>query len=200
MKKDKNRTYKLVISALMVAIATVLNEVTSFDLTFIEGGSVTLFSQVPIIAVGYVFGPAWGLGTGFAMSLLQIIFGLSNFSAAKTIISYIIIALFDYLLPYTILGLGGIFKGKFKNSSIDLTVGTLMVCAIRYISHTISGAIVYGDWTDGIASTKAVLSFTLSYNAGYMVPETIITIIGILALCKFLFPRLDDNGMLKQKS
>lgn len=199
MKNNKNTTYKLVVAALMIAIATVLNEFVEFDSPFLHGGSVTVFSQVPIIAMGYIFGPVWGLATGFTFSILQIIFGLSNFGYVKGIGAYIILALFDYLIPYTLLGLGGIFKGKFKNSGIDLTVGTLMVCVIRYLCHFISGVTVWGGWTEGKAA-KEVFVYSLTYNAGYMIPETIITLIGILALCKFLFPRLDDNGMLKQKS
>lgn len=199
MKNNKNTTYKLVVAALMIAIATVLNEVASFDLPFATGGGVTLFSQVPIIAMGYIFGPVWGLATGFTFSILQMIFGLENFSVAKNVIEYIIIGLFDYIVPYTLLGLGGIFKGKFKNAGIDLTVGTIMVCFIRFLSHFIVATIIWAPLTVGKA-IKEVIAYSLSYNAAYMVPETIVTLIGILALCKFLFPRLDDNGMLKQKS
>lgn len=199
MKKDKNRTYKLVMAALMVAIATVLNEFAKFDSPFLMGGGVTVFSQVPIISMGYIFGPGWGLATGFTFSLLQIIFGLSNFSYVKGIGAYIILALFDYVVPYTLLGLGGIFKGKFKNMSLELTVGTLMVCVIRFLCHFLTGVTIWGQWSEGKAA-KEVFSYSLSYNAGYMIPETIITLIGILALGKFVFTKLDSNGMLKTKS
>mgnify|MGYP003316780567 FL=1 len=104
--------------------------------------------------------------------------------------------LFDYLLAYTALGLGGIFKGKFKNSYIDLTLGTILVCAFRLLCHFISGATIWANYTNG-SSLGAVLTYSITYNAGYMIPETIITIVGILALNKFLFPRLDNNGVLK---
>lgn len=195
-KTDKHRTYKLVMAALMVAIATVLNEFAKFDSPFLHGGSVTVFSQVPIISMGYIFGPTWGLATGFTFSLLQVVFGLSSFSYVKGIVAYIVLALFDYIVPYTLLGLGGIFKGKFKNTSLELTVGTLMVCAIRFLCHFGTGITIWGEWTEGKA-VKEVLAYSLSYNAGYMIPETIITLVGILALGKFLFPHLDEDGMLK---
>lgn len=195
-KTDKHRTYKLVMAALMVAIATVLNEFAKFDSPFLHGGSVTVFSQVPIISMGYIFGPAWGLATGFTFSLLQVVFGLSSFSYVKGIVAYIVLALFDYIVPYTLLGLGGIFKGKFKNTSLELTAGTLMVCVIRFLCHFGTGITIWGEWTEGKA-VKEVLAYSLSYNAGYMIPETIITLVGILALGKFLFPHLDEDGMLK---
>ncbi len=181
---------------MLIALATVLNQFASFDLPFLMGGGITIFSQVPIIALGYIFGVRWGLISGFTMSLLQLMFGFSNFSYVKGMAAYIILALLDYLVPYTLLGLGGMFKGRFKSSYVDLTVGTVMVCLIRYICHFLSGITVWADYTDGNA-IKAIITYSLSYNAGYMVPETIVTVIGILALNKFLFPKLDDKGMLK---
>ena len=41
-----NTTYKIVVTAIMIALATILNEVTSFESPFLMGGGVTVFSQV----------------------------------------------------------------------------------------------------------------------------------------------------------
>ena len=81
-----NKTYRLVVTAMLIAIATVLNEFAVVQLPY--GGGVTIFSQVPIIALGYIFGPAWGLLSGFVMSLIQLLFGLPHLSIAKTFSSY----------------------------------------------------------------------------------------------------------------
>ncbi len=190
----KNNTYKLVVTAMLVAIATVLNEFAVVRLPY--GGGVTIFSQVPVIALSCIFGPSWGLTSGFSMSLLQILFGLKNISYAKTFLDYLIIILFDYILPYSLLGLGGVFKDKIKNSYLSLSIGTILVCALRLLCHFISGVTVWADYTNG-SSFGAVVAFSISYNAAYMIPETIVSLIGILALNKFLFPRLDKNGALK---
>ncbi len=189
-----NKTYKLVVAAMLIAIATILNEFAVVHLPY--GGGVTIFSQVPIIAISWVFGPLWGLLSGFVMSLFQLLFGLSNLSYVKGFESYIILILCDYLLPYTTLGVAGIFKNKFKNSYLELIVGTLFVCFDRLLYHFISGITVWADYTNG-NDMGAVMTYSLTYNAGYMIPETIVTIIGILALNRFLFPRLDSNGVLK---
>lgn len=191
-----NKTYRLVVTAVLIALSTILNEFATFSSPFLYGGGVTVMSQVPIIALGYIFGPSWGLVSGFTMSLVQLLCGLSNFSYVKGIGAYLLCALFDYIVPYTILGLGGIFKGKFKNSAVELTVGTVMVCAIRLLCHFITGVTIWADYTSGQAMS-AIFSYSIAYNAGYMIPETIITVIGILALNKFLFPRLKDDGTLK---
>ena len=192
MKQSK--TYRLVVTAMLIAIATVLNQFAVVQLPF--GGGVTIFSQVPIITIGYLFGPLWGLFGGFIFSVFQVLFGLSNFAYVKGIVSYLVLIFFDYLIPYTILGIGAIFKGKFKKESVELTLGTLLVCALRFLCHFISGATIWGDYTNG-NSVGAVLAYSATYNGGYMLAETIVTIIGILALSKFFFPRLDENGVLK---
>ena len=190
----KNSTYKLVVAAMLVAIATVLNQFAVLQLPY--GGGVTIFSQVPIIAISWIFGPAWGLISGFVMSLFQLLFGLSNLSYVKGISSYLIVILCDYILPYTLLGLGGIFKDKLRSNYLSLSLGTVLVCVLRLLCHFISGVTVWADYTNG-NNFGAVALFSLTYNGGYMLPETIITIIGVSALYKFLFPRLDKNGAIK---
>ncbi len=192
MKNSK--TYRLVVTAMLIAIATVLNQFAVVQLPV--GGGVTIFSQVPIIALGVIFGPSWGLFSGFVFSLFQILFGLSNFSYVKGALSFVVLVLFDYVIPYTFLGFGDIFKGSFKNRSVELTLGTILVCFVRFLCHFISGATIWADWANG-NSLDAILIYSLTYNGSYMLPETIITVIGILALNKFLFPRLDENGVLK---
>ena len=52
-------------------------------------------------------------------------------------------------------------------------------------------------WKAYCPEDMTVLGYSVVYNASYMIPETIITIIGILALAKFFFPRVDENGMIK---
>ena len=191
-----NKTYRLVVTAMLIAIATILNEFATFESPFLHGGGVTVFSQVPVITLSYIFGVRWGLVSGFTMSIIQLMFGLENLAYVQGIDGYLILILADYILPYTLLGLGGIFKGKIKNTDLALTAGTVLVCVIRFVCHFVSGVTIWGDWTQQNAMS-AVFSYSLTYNAGYMIPETIITVIGILALNKFLFPRLNKDGMLK---
>lgn len=192
----ENKTYRLVVTAMLIAIATVLNEFASFESPFLYGGGVTVFSQVPVIALSYIFGVRWGIISGFTMSVIQLLFGLSNLAYVQGFSSYLILILADYILPYTLLGLGGVFKNTVKNQDLALTAGTTLVCIIRFICHFISGVTIWGDWTQQNAMA-AVFGYSFTYNAGYMIPETLISIIGILALNKFLFPKLNKDGTIK---
>ena len=100
-KKQKNR--RLAESALMLALSTILAELAVFSLPF--GGSVTLFSQVPVILVSYRYGVKWGLTTGLAMSIIQLIFGIQNFSYVSGMAAFLILALCDYLIAFSALAL-----------------------------------------------------------------------------------------------
>ena len=56
------KTKKLVVSALMLALSFVLSLIKIYELPW--GGSVTLFSMLPIILVGYMYGNTWGIFNG----------------------------------------------------------------------------------------------------------------------------------------
>ncbi len=173
-KKQKNR--RLAESALMLALSTILAELAVFSLPF--GGSVTLFSQVPVILIGYRYGVKWGLTTGLAMSIIQLIFGIQNFSYVSGMTAFLILSLCDYLIAFSALGLGGMFKGKIKNDVLAISLGGVVVTVIRFICHFISGATIWKEYAEG----APVLEYSFTYNASYMLPELIITVVGLVIL------------------
>ena len=75
-------TRRLTETAIMIALATGLSYVTIFKLPM--GGSITLFSQVPIMIIGYRYGWKWGACTGVIHGILQMLLqGLGNFAGNK---------------------------------------------------------------------------------------------------------------------
>ena len=193
-----NRTFQMVFSAVMVALATVLSVIPVMQLPF--GGSVTLFSQVPILAVSWILGVPWGLASGLAYAILQILVGgIGNFSYVQGILAYIILVFADYLVPFTFLGFGGMFKRVIKNPYVGASVGTLLVCFVRFISHFVSGATIWTEYAPDTA-VKAVLAYSASYNASYMVPETIISIVGICAVIALLNRLAPKEATVEEKT
>ena len=162
--------------AIMLALAVVLNELTPFKLPF--GGSVTFFSQLPIVVIGYRHGVKWGLLTGFAMGVIEMLFGLENFSYVTGIGAYLILIFADYIIAFSSLGLGGMFRKSIKNQAVSMATGAAVVSAIRFLCHFISGVTIWG----GYAEDTPVVIYSLTYNASYMVPELIMTVIGALIL------------------
>jgi thiamine transporter len=174
-KKEKNR--RLAESALMLALATILSELAVFSLPF--GGSVTLFSQVPVILISYRYGVKWGLVTGLALSVIQLIFGIQNFSYVSGISAFLIFAFCDYIIAFSALCLVGMFKNKIKNDVLSISLGGVLVTVIRFICHFISGATIWGGYAE---EGQSVLEYSFAYNISYMLPELVITVIGLVVI------------------
>ncbi len=170
-------TVRLTESAVMLAAAFVLSLIPVVQMPF--GGDVTLASMLPILVIAYRHGAPWGLLVGFAGSLLQLLTGLDNLSYATSAWAAIAIILLDYAVAFTVLGLGGIFRKVTRSQSTALVSGALLCCVLRYACHFISGFTV---WRGVDVPLDEAMLYSLSYNAAYMVPETIITVAAALAL------------------
>lgn len=168
-KQQNNLVVILCECAIMVALAAALSMIKLLDLPY--GGSVTAFSIVPIVVISYRHGVKWGLLTGFVFSLIQLLTGLSSLSYATSMAAAIAIIMLDYVLAFTCIGFAGMFRNIIKNPVASAVTGTITVCVIRYIFHVISGCTV---WAGVSIPSSDGLIYSLSYNATYMIPETII--------------------------
>lgn len=179
--KTKNNTLILAESGIMIALSCALFALSKFIPwpAWIQGGSVTLFAQVPIIALSYRRGLKAGIPAALVLGVFKLVIGLGNFAYVKGFSAYITVALFDYLLAYGVLGLGGIFRRSKLNDKTKIVLGALSVCILRLTCHFISGVTVWRDYTQ---SLKASVIYSITYNGGYMLPETVITVIGCIAL------------------
>ena len=200
---------RLTVSAMMLALATVLAIVCAYipflNLPF--GGGFTVASMLPIVIVAYMYGTKWGLFTSFCYALIQIIMSLTQ-GAGGTVMALFLpesesfmgygaavwIILIDYIIAYTVLGLGGVFRNKISNKTLSLVVGVVLALFLRYAAHIVSGYIFYGAWAEWFFTQEGfyaignvilnsmsgnLLSFVYSvfYNGLFMIPEIIITAI-----------------------
>ena len=172
MKRNESTpARRLVESAIMLAVATVLSLFKLADLPY--GGSVTIASMLPVIIIAYRHGTIWGLITGVVYGVIQQLLGLNTLSYVTTFLSIVAVILLDYVVAFASTGLGGVFRSKMPQP-FALLFGTLLVGIVRYICHVISGATV---WAGLSIPTEAALVYSLGYNATYMIPETIVTMI-----------------------
>ena len=175
----------------MIALASALSFFPILKMPY--GGSVTFASMLPIILIAYRNGIGWGLGSGFAFAFIQQMLGLDNLSYVSTWQSVLAVIILDYALAFVVLGLGGIFRGKLKNQSVEMVLGTVFVCAIRYLCHVISGATV---WAGISIPTKAALIYSIGYNATYMIPEVIVTAVVAYYVASMIDFRKEKIGMI----
>ncbi|MGN0539932.1 MAG: energy-coupled thiamine transporter ThiT [Candidatus Fimenecus sp.] len=202
MKKQK--LYWLVESALMIALGVVLELVSKMIIPEMPfGGQVTIVSMLPVILVGWKYGIAKGLVTGFVYSLVEM--ALGSHTIAEMIMpssedylgslgKVVLMLLLDYIVAYTVLGLASMYKKAIKKAWLSLALGAFTVLLLRYLSHIISGYILFGAWAEWFFTQEGFYSwgqtilnkfsgdmlslvYSVIYNGFYMIPEIIITTI-----------------------
>ncbi len=164
-------------SAIFIALATVLSFLPVYEMPM--GGSVTLASMLPILFIGLKFGYKWGFassGIYAFIQLMQAIIKGNVFIYCTTFETVLVCALFDYIMPFGILGLSAFAKpseGK-RLSIIKAAVTFGVLIAIRFVCHYITGVAIWGQWApDGMGKYL----YSLIYNGQYMLPELIITLV-----------------------
>ena len=174
--------------AVMLALSFALSYAKIFEMPM--GGSVTIASMLPIMLIGIKYGPLTGLSTAFAYSLTQLLqaFVSANvFPYCESMGSLVICILFDYLLPFTLLGLAGMPKALklTKNAEINAYIGIISVVFLRFLCHFTTGVVIWGQWApDGMG--KYLYSFL--YNGGFLSADFAICI--ICAVLMFRKPEL----------
>lgn len=209
------KTKRITESAMLLAIAIVLEVVAKMlipEMPF--GGQITLVSMLPVVLISYRHGLKWGFVASSTYALLEMAIGMKTVSAAflpgyfgdgAMIWNAILMCLLDYVLAFSLLGLGGIFRNKIKTPSRALMCGSLVALGARYLCHIASGYILfssYAEWfftQDGFPAWGAQLVESLNptilgivysvvYNGMFMVPEIILTAIASLIIARI--PRI----------
>ncbi|MDD4081292.1 MAG: energy-coupled thiamine transporter ThiT [Eubacteriales bacterium] len=171
---------KLVESAILIGIATVLNEFVKFDVTWLYGGSVTLGSMLPLVLIAWRWGFRQGLLSCFVFSLIQLLLGIRNVTYGQNAFQMLAIAFLDYILAYSAYSLGGLLRDWMDNKPLALALGIVLAGAVRFLCHFISGWMIWDAlWPNEQGLSGAV--YSLVYNGGYMLPEVIVAVaIGLL--------------------
>ncbi len=176
-KLMENPIRRLTESALMLALATLLSLITIFPMPF--GGSVTPLSMLPVFLIAFRYGALWGVGVGFTYGLIEMLLGLNNLSYATSALAGVCIVLFDYLVAFAVLGLGGLFRKRLKHRSLEFALGVTLGCVLRFLCHFLTGVTVWAGYADG----QIVWIYSLLYNGSYMLPEMILTVVVGVILC-----------------
>lgn len=176
--KHSEKLKKLVVCALMIAVANVLSFI-KIDMPM--GGGLTICSMVPIIFTAVMYGPSWGITTAFIYSVFQLLFGLDNVAYADSVGIAVLIVLFDYIVAYTVIGLAGFFKDT-KRSPVKVAIASASVLVLRFVCHFITGWFVWDAlWPNEFGLSSAV--YSLCYNGIYMLPEIVISSAVCALLC-----------------
>lgn len=181
MNKTHSNARWLVESAILIAIGTVLSN-PPFKIDFPLGGGLTLCSMLPLVLISWRWGCGRGLIAGLAYSLLQLVFGLDNVQYATSALMAAGIVLLDYIVPYTVLGLAGMFKGRLKEPRLGLVLGIVVTFILRFLCHFITGWWIWDALWPNEFGLPAPL-YSIAYNGCYMVGEMVLSSVAAVLLC-----------------
>ena len=206
-----NKTKRLTESAMLLSVAIVLELCSKMfipELPF--GGQVTLVSMLPVVLISYRHGVKWGLVSGVAYAMIEMAIGAKTVTAAfqpgyfgdgVMLLNALIMCALDYLVAFTVLGLGGIFRDRIENRGKALCCGAIVALGCRYLAHILSGYILFAGWAEWFftqegfpawgASLVASLSpaalgllYSIVYNGMYMIPELILTAVAAVLIAR----------------
>lgn len=166
MKKFETR--KMVEMSILVALAVVLDYLSNLFMGWFwpNGGSISI-SLVPIAILAFRQGAVAGFIGGFLMGTIQLMLG--------AYILHPIQVLFDYPLPYAVLGLAGVFrtlvlKSEGMKRMIYIWLATGIASIARLVCHVISGAVFFAP-----ATGENPWIFSLLYNAPYVITSYVVS-------------------------
>lgn len=206
MNSVSKRTFNLVLGGIMVAMATVLGFIKVYEAPY--GGAITVCSMLPILFYSYRCGLKWGLGAGLVHSVLQLLLGMSALRGLSvgTLVGSIFL---DYILAFTVLGLGGMFRGKIKNDAAAFTLGSFVSMMLRYVCSFLSGWVLWAGMNEtadmqgfiaqfipalaNVTGTTLAVVYSLVYNGVYMIPEIILTCVVGFLLVQFAGKQVLDK-------
>ena len=180
MENRNERTSRLVFSAVMIAVGTVLS---LLKIDFVMGGGLTICAMLPLVMVSFRYGTKWGVFTAFVFSVLQCLLGLDNVQYATSAGMAAAIILLDYIVAYTVIGFSGIFRNKAKTFKSALILGISVTFFARFLCHFATGWMIWDAlWPNEFGMAAPV--YSLCYNGSYMLAEAVISIIAVNIIFK----------------
>lgn len=161
-KKSAWSTRMLTTAAICIAMSYLLSYLKLFSMP--TGGSVTLFSMLPLMIFSWLYGVVPGLVAGTAYGLLQIL--------QRPEIYHPIQVLVDYPLAFAMMALAGIFRKTGKPWA--LPAGVVIACIGRFLCHLFTGMVFFGSYAPA-QNFLSIFVYSAVYNGGYMAAETVLS-------------------------
>ena len=183
--KQRNVIQAMVEIALFAAIGFVLDELQgAIAVSFPNGGSIG-FAMIAVLIIAYRRGFFPALLTGLIIGAFDM--------ATKAYLLHPLQVMFDYVLPYALVGFAGLFKPLFDNADTKgkkilwIIVGTLVGGHLKLLSHFIAGVVWWGDpeyFAWGLNDWN-VYVYSLIYNMAFIYPSIVLcTVLMIILVIK----------------
>ena len=156
--------------AVSVSLAVICSFIRVWQMP--QGGSVAL-TMVPIFLVSLRCGAAAGMLSGAIYGTISLML--------EGVVYHPMSILLDYILAFAALGIAGFFP----KTSRGAVAGVISGAAVRFLSSTLSGAVLFASFAP---VGQNPLIYSLGYQASYMIPETLISLVCVLYILRKIRP------------
>lgn len=158
-----------------------------FEAAWLQGGSITLISFLPICLFAYLFGMKKGLLIGFIYGILQ--------AVQDPFIVHPAQFLLDYPIAFSMICFSGLLTDLNVLSDkprIKFAIGALLTGVFRYIAHTISGTFAFGAYALDTGATN-FLTYSAIYNTYVFIDIALVVVAGVIILSSKAFRKELDK-------
>ncbi len=160
-------------AGISIALSFVLSYV-KFEAAWLQGGSITLVSFLPICLFSYIYGMKKGLIVGFIYGLLQAIQDPYIVHPGQFLL--------DYPIAFSMIALAGLLTDLNALDNLPrlkFSISAILVGLFRYIAHVISGVFAFGAYA---ADSGASSFFTYSaiYNTYVFIDIALVVVVGLV--------------------
>ena len=193
MKNTTNLVRTICEVGIFAALGFVFDELQGifFGSVFPNGGSIG-FAMIAVLIVAYRRGFLPGVLTGLVMGLFDI--------ATKAYVIHPMQVLFDYILPYALVGFAGLLKPLFDKSNTKvekilwLISGAVVGGLLKFLSHYLAGVFFWADpeyFAWNLNKMNPYL-YCFIYNIAFIGPSIVITG-GLLVAVYLTAPKVLTN-------
>lgn len=165
-EKKRVSAKQLAFCAMALALGFVTSYIKILPMPF--GGSITAFSMLFIVMIGYWYGAKTGILVGF-------VYGIMQFLQEPYVLSLFQVCC-DYFLAFAALGVSGFFA-KSKNG---LLKGYIAAVLCRGVFHVLGGYLYWMDYMPDNFPTSLSFAYPIIYNYSYLLAEGVLTVILLL--------------------
>lgn len=147
-----------------------------FETAWLQGGSITLASFLPICLFAYVYGMKKGLLVGFVYGLLQ--------AVQDPFIVHPAQFLLDYPIAFCMIALSGLLTDLNllnKTPRLKFALGASITGLFRYFAHVISGVFAFGAYALD-AGANSFFVYSAIYNTYVFFDIALAIIVGVVIL------------------
>lgn len=158
-----------------------------FEAMWLQGGSITLISFLPICIFANTYGMKKGLFVGVIYGLLQAIQDPFIVHPAQFLL--------DYPIAFSTIALSGLFTDlKLLNDkpSLKFALGAGFTGVFRYVAHVLSGVFAFGAYAMD-AEASSFFTFSAVYNTYVFVDIALVIVVGTILFSSKAFKRELDK-------